>query len=749
MQLALNGEWKLYYHPQEEAMPPIEEWPAIPARVPGEAELALMEAGIEPDPFYDENLYRYRKYETYMWAYERAFCVPETREARQWILRFEGINTYADVYVNGTLVGQADNMLIAHEFDATRAIRQGEENVVRVVIRSALLEARKWDYPVALSAEGLGDYVWQRKPPHSFGWDIMPRLPCAGLWRGVALESRGRARIAQAYYATRECDAHRALLQFAYRYETRDISLEKYRVRITCGDTVLEKAAPFVSGSGGLVLENPRLWWPRGYGEQNLYTVKMELLCGEEVLDTRIDTIGIRKIVIEHKMLPDDAGEFLVRVNGCPILCKGSNWVPLDAFHSRDAARYAQALELFAQAGCNIVRCWGGNVYEDQEFFDLCDRLGLLVWQDFCMACAVYPQSRDFAQKMEREAEHVIRKLRNHPCILLWAGDNEVDEVYDGLGYEADNRYNAITREVLPRAVRMNDPYRKFLPSSPYIAMGVPRYSVPEQHNWGPRGYFKDEFYKNTRAHFISECGYHGCPAPESLARFLPPERLWPYTNSSWMTHDTDYLPHGERGYNRNQLMADQVQVLFGSVPETLEEFSLLSQISQAEALKFFIERTRIHKWRRTGIIWWNMLDGWPQISDAIVDYYFRKKRAYQTVCRAQWPVLIAADEHAGWEHAIYLLNDGRESYEVTYVVKDGDTGEVLLSGAERSPANENLRLGAVRVIPASRRLLVFEWQMEGKTYGSYYVTGFPPYPVENWRRWLGVIDALPMGETV
>ena len=334
-----------------------------------------------------------------MWAYERAFCVPETREARQWILRFEGINTYADVYVNGTLVGQADNMLIAHEFDATRAIRQGEENVVRVVIRSAQLEARKWDYPVALSAEGLGDYVWQRKPPHSFGWDIMPRLPCAGLWRGVALESRGRARIAQAYYATRECDAHRALLQFAYRYETRDISLEKYRVRITCGDTVLEKAAPFVSGSGGLVLENPRLWWPRGYGEQNLYTVKMELLCGEEVLDTRTDTIGIRKIVIEHKMLPDDAGEFLVRVNGCPILCKGSNWVPLDAFHSRDAARYAQALELFAQAGCNIVRCWGGNVYEDQEFFDLCDRLGLLVWQDFCMACAVYPQSRDFAQK--------------------------------------------------------------------------------------------------------------------------------------------------------------------------------------------------------------------------------------------------------------------------------------------------------------------------------------------------------------
>ena len=152
-------------------------------------------------------------------------------------------------------------------------------------------------------------------------------------------------------------------------------------------------------------------------------------LCAARKCSIRTDTIGIRKLLLNKQTLPDDAGEFLVRVNGCPILCKGSNWVPLDAFHSRDAARYAQALELFAQAGCNIVRCWGGNVYEDQEFFDLCDRLGLLVWQDFCRL-RLYPQSRDFAQKIEQEAEHVIRKLRNHPCILLWAGDNEVDEVY-------------------------------------------------------------------------------------------------------------------------------------------------------------------------------------------------------------------------------------------------------------------------------------------------------------------------------
>lgn len=285
-------------------------------------------------------------------------------------------------------------------------------------------------------------------------------------------------------------------------------------------------------------------------------------------------------------MKPLDEGEFKVRCNGVPILCKGSNWVPLDALHSRDEGRYDRAMALMADMGCNIVRCWGGNVVEDHHFFNLCDELGIMVWQDFTMACANYPQQEWFFRLIEKEVTSIVMKLRNHPSILLWAGDNEVDERSLGMGFEEGNSTNEITRVVIPRVIRNHDPYRKYLPSSPYIPEGFPRYAGAEQHNWGARAYFKDDFYKHSQAHFISECGYHGCPAPESLKKFIPEDQLWPIlgdddavsaavpasgpasapTNDVWDTHNTEDLQKPRRGYNRNRMMADQVRILCGSV---------------------------------------------------------------------------------------------------------------------------------------------------------------------------------------
>ena len=459
-------------------------------------------------------------------------------------------------------------MLIAHTFDVTHAVRHGEQNHIAVDIHSALNVARRKNYAVALSGcEHNDEYVWQRKPPHSFGWDIMPRFPSAGLWRSVHLDAVQDTRITQAYYATVSATEERAELVYKYRFDTDAAMLDGFLIRVSGDGIFAEQPALFVSGEGNVTIDNPRLWWPRGYGGANLYEVKMELVHKGSVVDTRVDTIGIRRIEIDHIVKPGDEGEFLIRVNGTPILAKGSNWVPLDAMHSRDASRYERALALFEEMGCNIVRCWGGNVYEDHSFFDLCDRYGLLVWQDFTMACGIYPQDDAFCRMIEKEAEAVIIKLRNHPSILLWAGDNEVDEAYIGKRFATEeNRYNAITREILPRSVRMHDPYRMFLPSSPYIPAGILRYDVPEQHNWGARAYFKDDFYKHTKAHFISECGYHGCPSPQSLARFIPADKLWPYQNSAWDTHNTDYLLKAPRSFNRNQLMADQVAILFGDV---------------------------------------------------------------------------------------------------------------------------------------------------------------------------------------
>jgi len=757
---SLNGVWTLQYAPETKWIPGGQEFPAdgpaIEAQVPGNVELDLHAAGVEPEPFFGDNLYAFRKYEFYTWKYSREFDLPENYAPQQAVLRLCGVNTYAKVYVNGKMVGETDNMLIEWEFDITGAIVRGGKNTIEVVIRSAANRAREEEYPAAVRGnDGHDEYVWQRKPAHSFGWDIMPRFPSAGLWRGVELIERTYARITESYYATTAVNADgSANVLCRWRFATDDGSLEGYKVKlegnwISSGYELVERRfeaeadALFTAGSFGVQVPDAKLWWPKGYGKANLYEVTLSLWKDGKLLDEKTEHIGLRVAELVHKMAPGDEGEFRFRVNHVDIFAKGSNWVPLDAMHSRDAKRVAKAVELLSDIGCNIVRCWGGNVYEDHSFFDLCDREGIMVWQDFGMGCAVYPQVRKFYDVIEKEAVSVVKKLRNHASILLWAGDNEVDEGLAMSGLPAGSRYNAITREVLPQVVRAHDPYRVFLPSSPYIEPGIAQYDVPEQHNWGARAWYKSEFYKDSKAHFISECGYHGCPSPASLAKYIPEDSLWPMDNDFWRVHNTEYTAHS-RGYDRNRLMADQVKILFGEEPDTLEEFSFLSQCSQAEAKKFFIERARMKKWRRTGIIWWNLLDGWPQISDAVVDYYFDKKRAYDVIKRVQRPLCLMMDELCDWTQDVVLGNDGEFAGKVRWRVVDGDTGRILRAGMTEVKPNENQTVATLRVNPGEKKLYLLYCETQGETFGNYYIAGFPAFSAAQMHAWAKKIDELP-----
>ena len=757
MQFCLNGEWTLTYFPETKDAPETPEailkagFPEIGARVPGDAILDLCRAGILKDPNVEENLYACRPYEFYRWMYRRSFRVPGGN--KRLVLRFEGVNTIASVFVNGILAGKCENMLIPHAFDVTALVNRDEENDLAVVIHSAVNHARKLDFPASVSTgDNTDEYVRLRMPPHSFGWDIMGRMISAGLWRSVYLEEVQETRLTQTYYGVKAvcCSGPEtwADLTWRYRFETDDVMLEGYTVRVTgvCGESrfAAEHPARFISGKGEMRVKNPRFWWPRGYGEADLYTVTMELLKDGQVLDSRTERIGLRTLEVKLVTAPGDEGEFLVKANGVNILCKGSNWVPLNMLHSMDAEKYDFAMGLFREMGCNILRCWGGNVYEDQKFYDLCDEYGIMVWQDFTLACGIYPQDTAFLDVIYKEAVQVIRDRRNHPCILLWAGDNEVDECYLWNGYMAgSNRYNALTREALPRAVRENDPFRYYLPSSPYIPEGFVWGSTPEQHNWGPRASFKDGYYANSPAHFISECGYHGCPDPASLREFLPADELWPITeDGAWDTHSTDNRYNIRRGYNRNGLMTDQVKIFAGSVPEDLETYALVSQFSQAEAKKYFVERIRMKKWRTTGIIWWNMLDGWPQISDAIVDWFGRKKMAFTWLRRVHEPVCLMMGEPAGWEQQVILGNDSRKSVNVAWQVMD-ECGNVLHEGTCLSPANENTEVAKLRVIPGEKKLYLLRWEAEGKVYWNHYLSGNVPHNREDLCRWAEIIKHL------
>jgi beta-mannosidase len=379
--------------------------------------------------------------------------------------------------------------------------------------------------------------------------------------------------------------------------------------------------------------------------------------------------------------------------------------------------------------GCNIVRCWGGNAYENDAFYDFCDEKGILVWQDFAMGCAVYLQDDFFCEKIQEEAAFIIKKLRQHPSLTLWAGDNEVDSFYGALGIRRDPNRNRLTREVLLRAVEDHDPARPYLPSSPFVdekafATGAP---TSEEHLWGPRDYFKGDYYKNAKCHFASETGYHGCPAPTSLKKFITPEHYDNIGDSKechdveWLLHGAAYEPvFGAKDTYRNPLMVSQVERLFGSKPENMSTFALMSQISQAEAMKYFVERFRIKKWYTTGIIWWNIIDGWPQVSDAVVDWYGAKKLAYHYIKTSQTPFCIMCDEpDDNGDITVVAANDTRTDLRVTYTVTDLSTSKAVVQDTVTVVSDSTLRLASFKESAAFYRI---DWS--GDVVGTNHFVG-------------------------
>jgi beta-mannosidase len=668
---------------------------------------------------------------------------------------FDGLDTIATVWLNGQEVGQSDNMLISHRFDITDQLRHDGENALVVRLGSALREAQRYEYPPGLlSPDDRPESLWIRKAPHMYGWDILPRIVSAGIWRSVRLEAIPAVHIEDLYFWTDgiTLDDPRLGVHIRASGTPHDFDTLSLRLRGVCGDSHFDHTQPleFPQGRFVVTVPNGRLWWPRDYGDPWLYDVEAELLVGDAVVDRRTQRIGLRELRLDRTEAGGPDGRFRFVINGTSIQISGSNWVPLDAVHSRDIERVDAALALAADVNCRMLRGWGGNVYESDRFYDLCDEYGILVWQDFAFACARYPQTDEFAARVAREAASVITRLRNHASLAVWCGDNECDDNW--VVGELRPEMNRLTREVLPRAVRTYDPYRPFVPSSPYIAPGItlnPTYStqLPEQHLWGPRASFKSPFYSQHTAHFIGETGYHGCPSPSSLARFIPAEQLWPWDNPSWRAHAVEHWRRQRRDYDRNELMVNQVREFFGEVPATLAEFAMASQIVQAEALKFFIEHARLLWPSCSGILWWNLIDGWPQLSDAVVDYYFSKKLAYFYIRRMQQPLCLLMDEPDGWESTLSIGNVGRRERQGHYRVWDASDGSEILAGIFAAAANTNTVLGQVRASLGVPRLLIMEWESDDVHGASHYLMGNAPFDFARYRdRWLPKLAALHAG---
>lgn len=746
--ISLNGTWSLRGRSvTDPTLAPIE----IPdATVPGMAQLELSRVSIIPKDLYmGMNITETEKYEDWEWWYEREFDAPADHSRA--FLVFRGVDCYAEYFLNGEQIGESANMLIPFEFDVSETLKTGK-NTVTVHLR-APKEATHNERFDLHSIVNLGvfsykgpEMLYERRAAHTYGWDIMPRAITCGLWRDVQLELRDKIRFEQFFFDTRNPS------QVAFNYELtsalsdfRNVDLE---IDLTCKDShyhARRENLPYKAGRVFMPLtQKPYLWWPYGYGEPNLYEATARIYSDGQLVHEMHTHMAFRTVTLDRTDLTDgQSGKFRFLINGVEIMAKGSNWVPMDAFHCRDKSRYAKAFELVKDVGCNILRCWGGNVYEDHEFFDFCDENGIMVWQDFSMACFNYPCDERMERMIREEATAIVREYRHHPSIILWSGDNEVDtSVRKKRHYKLPTSTNTLTRKILPNVIERNDLGRPYLASSPYISDEALNSTLKtsEEHLWGSRDYFKSYEYTSCPAHFVSECGYHGCPDAESVRKFITPERVWPYfDNEEWTLHSSDQ----SNSNHRVMLMHNQVLQLFGEVPDNLEDYAIASQISQAEAFKFLIERMRVDRPRRSGIIWWNLLDGWPQMSDAVVDYYYTKKLAYDFIKRSQAPFAICADEIRRWNLRLYACNDTLEAKAGHLRVFDVETDETLKELDFTAAANTSTEIAALPIFYSEKRFLVFEWTVDGKTSYNHYLCGYPAHDLKSYRAWLRKYQAL------
>lgn len=708
---------------------------SIPAEVPGCFVLDMYKAGKIPDPFFADNLIKLQYLETmHLWysvVFDYDFSEGES-------LLFEGIDTIADVYLDGEHLLRTENMFLPYK---AKCKGKGKHELL-VHITPAVIEARKYKAAAASNALWYNyQCLYIRKAAFSFGWDILPRVASGGIWKPVHVIKEKVDSINDVFVYTlfTNPEANRAKIRIYYDLTVSDDMIQNYLFRFTgkCGDSEFcEEIVPWGNQYGRLafVIENAKLWWPRGYGEPNLYDCKAELIYDGKVVDTYEMKYGIRTVELDRtESIKDGEGKFLFKVNGVPVFWRGVNWSPLSPFPSENEKKLPEGLNYLWETGSNCVRMWGGGIYEDDSFFDFCDSHGIMVWQDFMMACAVYPQDKTFADKLEEEVVYQICRLRNHASLMLWSGDNECDCTYNTWGgVVRDPNENVITRELLPRLCRMHDFSRPYLPSSPYISKECYTEGLhsPEEHLWGDRPHFQSDYYTKSECKFVSEIGYPGAVSPESAKKFIGKEYLYPLlredgeANDHWMAHSTEtQITDLESPYKyRMKLLVNKVNEYVKEKPKTYEEFSEISQIVQAEAVKYFIELFRGNKWRRTGIIYWNLADGWPLSSEAVVDSYGDKKLAFDYMRIAYEPLYVMLK---GQENELDLIasNDTLQDEKVSYTITDVTSGAVLAKGEGISKANDNTVFGKVS-LPSDKTFAKIEWEYDGKKVVSHYFGG-------------------------
>ena len=716
----LNGTWRLKgFEPGEglaagahAAEHDDAAWTTV--EVPGDVHRALAAAGQLPEPFDDQNETECAWVEGKEWWYRLRFEAPVDLIGPAELV-FEGLDTFATVCLNGQEVGRAANMLIGHTFEVTGVLRPGEPNVIAV----------RFDPTCATVEQHPADHLWSgfyahrpwvRKAQMNFGWDWGPRLVTVGLWRAVRLQAKRDPRLRSPYVRCHALSPEGATVVVGAEIEGADQVGLTVRVTFDHGGQAFTGVAQ-VCGERAetrLIIPEPQLWWPHTHGSPILHGVRLELLRGEDVLDEATVRTGLR--TVEVVQTPDAEGtgkSFTVHVNGAPIFCKGADWIPVDSFiGSAPPERYRALVRMARDAHMNMLRIWGGGVYEHDAFYDACDELGVLVWQDFMFACAGYPDDDpDFRQAVEVEAEAVVRRLRNRPCVALWCGNNENDWIDDMIRPTDPGKPfygRRIYHEILPAVCGRLDPTRLYWPSSPYGGNDHNSEREGDRHNWKvwaglpvPRRFGEQtpggntpeavsfRNYADDTTRFCSEFGIHGSPELRTLTRHITRGALQ-YDSEAFLNRIKD--PDKTR---KDRMMAAHV-----GLPTDLEDYALKSALVQAEGLRFGLEHYRRGMFHCSGALFWQLHDCWPGISWSCIDYYLNPKASYYYVRRALAPVILSPILR-GDEVQLWGVNDTAERRHEEAIVREVSlAGEVL---TERSvevnvPPNSAAKLAIFRL---------------------------------------------------
>ena len=688
---SLCGPWTL-----EEALGQRE----IPAQVPGSVLHDLLENGLIPDPFQGENEYDARDLFDRDYAYTRSFQLSAAFLAREHVTLYcQGLDTLATVYINGQEAGRADNMHRSWRFDVKRLLRSGE-NRIRVVFASPnrfLRQAVDADPEVTYEAVGTmrGNYAL-RKAHCMFGWDWGPQLPDAGIWRPLELESWNGERLREVRVRQRHHRGHVTLEVTPLLVSGTECARCRLELMHPDGSLCVREDG-LTGGACTLTVERPLLWWPRGLGEQPLYTLKVTLLDGEgNVQDRWSRRLGLRTLTVDrHK---DPWGEsFALSCNGVPFFAMGADYIPEDSLLPRvTRERTRRLLQDCVDANFNCLRVWGGGYYPDDFFFDLCDEMGLVVWLDLMFACNVYRLTDAFRENIRREAEENLTRVRDHACLGLVCGNNEMETAWccweDVTCHPESLRRDYLTQfeDVLKNAVHDAAPDVFYWPSSPSSGGG---FDNPNDENRGDVHYWdvwhgNKPFtaYRQFYFRFCSEFGFQSFPCLKTVASFAKgrEQNIFSRVMES----------HQKNGGANQKILAYLAQTL--RMPASFEGMLYASQLLQAEAIRYGVEHWRRNRGRCMGAIYWQLNDCWPVASWSSVDYFGRWKALHYAARRFFAPVLASCvlEERKA---RFYVTNDRPEDFAGELVCLLADArGQVLRTErrAVTCPALSALEVG-------------------------------------------------------